>query len=564
MLTYFAGQPDPNINPNCEKKAEEEHKFRLYLCVKNGKIIFIEIKGKTLFSSQGKIVTKTNILRFPAVPITLETPILVSSGLLNIGSKNLKYSINKKNFYEGNVLQTVEDVINFKHHEGTLYPQERKFVFFYFKPRKISSQNYSAIININDFMKKIQTLDIQLTSNVVEEQKNNYLPQFFQIEDAIENEIQVLSNEERIAYFSKEEIDFKNLDITRPHARSIFIYNNSPHQSLLFKFYNFNNFSDDLLKIEPRSQVLKPKECSFIVFKIIQRHSLCFWEGDINCSISWLEKDESIYQKNNNFEEIVKNNKFENFSLNDTIIENKPDIEATFIRIKKSPQFNIINSSITLVENYFFSYELKFQENLSKDHDCCYDFLQTLFRKVLRSDYFYYTIVAKLEENKIFSLELNGETQMFLENTIPESKNPIVFFDYQPQNYIHSSLNCQYDITENEKKKIANKMCLKKQSISREIFKELIKNKILNVEKEQEIEKTVSIKMNNFVNKYDKILQETFNLLLKKEATGEKFSTHIKENETKVSILQSEGVNLSESITFIQNFAKNKFINIFE
>ena len=322
QISYHPFYSTEDNNSSNERSSESEHNLNAFIQIQNGKSIKLNFKGKTLSSFQGKLVLKSNIINLPSLPINMKIPIVVPVGLLNIGSNNLKYSVNRKIFYKENFLNPRENIISFGNFESTLHSGEKKYLLVFFKPIELKKYRFEAELKVFDFFKQIQSIKLifygEGTSDFIKIKRNS----FFKLDDDIEAEKQILSTNDNIAYLSEEIIDFRNITYNSKHKRVLFLYNNSNTDSFSFEFFNYKILDkNNVFDINPIKGTLGPKNKILITFSIQLKGKPTFWEGEINCKIVWKKNEETHkhYSKKNSLESL------------------KEKEDMLFIRIKLSP-----------------------------------------------------------------------------------------------------------------------------------------------------------------------------------------------------------------------------------
>lgn len=199
----------------------------------------ISFKGKTLSSVQGKLVVKSTKVVLPTLPVNLSVPTVIPIGIINIGSNNLKYVLNKPEFYKTNNLDPNEHLISFEHSEKSLMPGEKKNLIVLFRPTEVKQYDFKLKLKVYDFFKEIQEIDFDITGKGSNNEQEVLKNAFFKIDEDIETEKQVLTPKDHVAYLSQEQLDFRNISYGKIHKRILFLYNNSPTESFMFDFINY-------------------------------------------------------------------------------------------------------------------------------------------------------------------------------------------------------------------------------------------------------------------------------------------------------------------------------------
>jgi hypothetical protein len=217
---------------------KEEHEMEGFLCIQNGKTLKVKMKGKTLSSVQGKIVIKNGTFHLPMLPLGLKLPIVFPIGLQNIGNHSLKYVLDKKKFINEYSSDYQSGILDFENTEGTLMAGEKKFLSLLYRPIRDINVKYKLQIRVNDYFKEIQVLDLELIGKAGSIEGSD-TTKFFKVDDLIETDKTVLAESDRIAYFSEELLDFRDIEFGRTHKRILFLYNNSSKDKFEFKFMHY-------------------------------------------------------------------------------------------------------------------------------------------------------------------------------------------------------------------------------------------------------------------------------------------------------------------------------------
>ncbi len=339
QITYHPFQNEEVINSFNERSTEDLHTLKAFIQIQNGKTIKLTFKGKTLSSFQGKLVLKSQLITLPTLPINMTMPVIIPVGLLNIGSNNLKYQINRKKFYQENKINPRENIISFENFDATLHPSEKKYLKILFKPVEYKTYEFNATLKVYDFFKEIQSIELKLIGKGSQDLKQINKNIFFKMDDDIEAEKQILSSHENIAYLSEEQLDFRNIEYGTTHKRILFLYNNSKCDNCSFEFLNFNIIKNDKFRITPDKGIIAPKGRVLITFCLEQRGKPTFWEGEINCKIYWSTNVNNISHDN-----VLKLN-----TTNEDKTKNQD--EMLFIRVKKSP--NIVKFQKLALKDFY-------------------------------------------------------------------------------------------------------------------------------------------------------------------------------------------------------------------
>lgn len=136
-----------------------------------------------------------------------------------------------------------------------------------------------------------------------------------------------------MAAFSYESIDWGEVEQNQVKNRFVILYNLHPTQTLKFEFQKSGLMCGDNLKLEPMSGELEPNSHQNIKMTLIPARFPTHFEGEIQCSIDWLNGEEKAEIK----------------SIHTNTVVN--DSEFLFLRLKKRTKFvSYLNNLIIFID----------------------------------------------------------------------------------------------------------------------------------------------------------------------------------------------------------------------
>jgi hypothetical protein len=145
--------------------------------------------------------------------------------------------------------------------------------------------SFTVPIAVSDLMKEIQNFEIKFEG----EGYLNKPPPLIAIEDLDEIPRQRSSTSQSgsKAFFSIEEIDFGVTKRKQPEYRMIILYNMSTTNKLVFSFQNTRLICKDSMTINPSQGELNAGEFIEIKVTLTSNYYPSFYEGEIECLITW-------------------------------------------------------------------------------------------------------------------------------------------------------------------------------------------------------------------------------------------------------------------------------------
>jgi hypothetical protein len=141
--------------------------------------------------------------------------------------------------------------------EGVLMPNETQYLYVVFRPLESKKYHLDLPISVSDIEGIVQTLTLKLRGIGYQGEQNKPAEiQFY--EDLPKSRAHCNSDDELLAAFSIEEIDFGEVDPEVPTKRMVILYNMSQTQKLTFEFFKTGLLWTDNINLMPISGELEP------------------------------------------------------------------------------------------------------------------------------------------------------------------------------------------------------------------------------------------------------------------------------------------------------------------
>ena len=161
---------------------------------------------------------------------------LIPFCLTNIGMTPLKYSLDLVSFQRNYPYMHNNGIIRFENTQNNVLPGERKYLRIFYLPKEIKEYTGKFVIKVSDYFRDIQTLSVTFKGTPTLSFESNQLNSYFKVDDQLNGEVGVFTENEDIAYLSDDLIDFRDTDINSITERLMFLHNFSSNKSLKFSF----------------------------------------------------------------------------------------------------------------------------------------------------------------------------------------------------------------------------------------------------------------------------------------------------------------------------------------
>lgn len=227
---------DTERNGRLKFANKEVHGMRGFFCVQNGKRAKVRLVGRTISSLQGKITTKRETVELPIVPVGLPMPVIVPFSLTNIGMTPLKYTLNLEQFKREHSSLANEGVLAFENTVSNMMPGEKRYLRVLYWPKSPTEVNCRFVVRVSDYFKDIQVLQIAIKGTPSVSCETDQLNSYFKVDDQLNAESAVVSENEDLAYVSDDLIDFRAVPVNKTSERLAVLHNHSLTRSLKFQF----------------------------------------------------------------------------------------------------------------------------------------------------------------------------------------------------------------------------------------------------------------------------------------------------------------------------------------
>lgn len=237
-------------------------------------------------------------------PIGLLVPLKFPIEIQNVGSSKVNYKA---------VIQYPEgeftEVFTISNPNNSLLPSEKQYLYCLFKPLEKKRYSFRISIQVYDFVKLTQTVEVTLEGDGYEKERltNKQSAKPIKNTEDIPGQRSLVSEIGSKVFFSIEEIDFGVLRPNQTSHRMIILYNLSKNTSLNFEFPTQGagqlgkpglTCGDEFL-IEPSAGEIAAGNFIELKITMTSARTPSVYEGEIECNIVWGfkfdEKDRMVH-----------------------------------------------------------------------------------------------------------------------------------------------------------------------------------------------------------------------------------------------------------------------------
>jgi len=313
-------------------KETGRHHLKAFLQIMNGKPLIINFQGETLHRrAYLRLLKDTYYL--PATPIGLEWAVTYPIEIKNLGITKLKYQIDTQALEALNENNYDFRIFEIQNPEGTLAANDTQYIYTLFRPLEAKEYAVDLPIKISDIegpSPHSHVLKLRGLGHHPESESER--PEEVKFYEDLPTCRAYVGEEGQLAAFSYESIDFGDLEPNQVSNRFVILYNLHQTQTLKFDFQKSGLMCGDNLKLEPMSGELEPNSHQNIKMTLIPARFPTHFEGEIQCSIDWLNQGEE---------------KAEMKSMHTSVVVNEQ--EFLFLRLKKRTKF----VSVSFIFNHF-------------------------------------------------------------------------------------------------------------------------------------------------------------------------------------------------------------------
>jgi len=274
-----------DVNVYYVSKEVDFHHLKVFLQISNGKPLILHLKGETL-SRRANLRLCKDEYHIPPVPIGLEWSVTYPIEIKNLGITKLKYKVDLENLRKLNDENHNFNIFDIENPEGVLMPNEVQYLYSVFRPLESKNYHIELPLKVSDIEGVVQ--DISLKINGVGYQGEENKPKEIQFyEDLPKCRAHCQPDDEILAAFSIEEIDFGEVDPEEPSKRMVILYNMSHTQKLSFEFFKTGLLCTDNINLMPISGELEPNSHKNIKMVLKAAQLPTIFDGEIMCQIEW-------------------------------------------------------------------------------------------------------------------------------------------------------------------------------------------------------------------------------------------------------------------------------------
>ena len=385
-----------NIRLRYSIKEKGKHRLRVLFQVVNGKPLIFELLGETLSDKNGILILPKEELNFGEMPIGCMCPMIFPFEIKNLSSIKTKYIIDKTKISKYNELNHGFEIFKMDNTEGTIGPNENKYLNTYFRP--LADIEYKLVLNL------FYTDDVtanQINFCLKGKGYHPFLKRISNYKTSFEN----MPNRLIYKYFNNyviqkcglsiEDLNFGIIDNKK--NKTFILYNYSKDNSYNFDFNEPGFLIKDKLQIFPHKGTVEPGHHKIIkCFLSPDPDSNNNYEGDVLIKISWNQKNSNKILNNIDFSPGSANANKQNKSKRNTAFEtsnnpilgnigsnNRIERENLYLRVSKRGNItdnqNPLNGNFNLESNSCFIEQIiiKLVKEIFKDKE---------FTKLFKSD----------------------------------------------------------------------------------------------------------------------------------------------------------------------------------
>lgn len=132
-----------------------------------------------------------------------------------------------------------DNVIKFQNMTNSIAAGKKQNIILMYKPMNIQKIDFKVTINVNDFFKRIQTIELTINGTVSEKHDRNSMNKFFKVDEDITRNDESSKLAPDLCYFSPDYLDLKNIRPFTRVDRLMFIHNVSNANPLQFCFEDY-------------------------------------------------------------------------------------------------------------------------------------------------------------------------------------------------------------------------------------------------------------------------------------------------------------------------------------
>ena len=159
-------------------------------------------------------------------------------GLMNIGTGALKYTLNIEKFNKDYSKLAKSEVLKFDNSVNSIQGGKKKNFTILFKPTQAKPILCTVSIDVSDFFRIMQTIELTIIANPVSAFDKNVFNSFFNA-DAFAHNQELCRDNSNSCYFSDDYLDFRDAKLFSKIDRLILLYNSSKFESLEFNTKDF-------------------------------------------------------------------------------------------------------------------------------------------------------------------------------------------------------------------------------------------------------------------------------------------------------------------------------------
>jgi hypothetical protein len=169
----------------------------------------------------------------------MHSHLAVPIGLMNIGSGPLKYQFDLDKFTAEHPQLVADEVVLFDSSPNSLAAGGKHNSVLHYKPNSVGPISFSLDINVSDFFRRIQSIELAFSGVVSERFQRSEYHQFFKITDELDHLDDFNKAAPEDCYFANDFLDFRDSKPCSANQRMVVLHNPSDSDVLQFNIEDF-------------------------------------------------------------------------------------------------------------------------------------------------------------------------------------------------------------------------------------------------------------------------------------------------------------------------------------
>eukprot|EP00357_Protocruzia_adherens_P031746 CAMPEP_0115013128 /NCGR_PEP_ID=MMETSP0216-20121206/25201_1 /TAXON_ID=223996 /ORGANISM="Protocruzia adherens, Strain Boccale" /LENGTH=1245 /DNA_ID=CAMNT_0002382423 /DNA_START=124 /DNA_END=3861 /DNA_ORIENTATION=+ len=272
-----------------------KHNLNVIFELTNGKPVVFNLVGETLPNKHGHIEIRDHIFTFNSLPIGQSVAVTQPLELRNVGGSKVTYEIDTDVIDEFNGKSSEMAVFSIQNPTGVLLSGDVQYLYCLFKPIETKAYCLDIPMKVIDSDGVRQNLLLTLMGEgyhpLTDKPKDVKADIYKQLPSARAD-----ATDGSQVSLSLEEVDFAEVDETRPSRRIVVLSNMSKVDTFRFEFKKTGLICGDELNMDPIVGEVAPSSHLNINLTLKAARIPTSFQGEIECQIAWLANREANTQ----------------------------------------------------------------------------------------------------------------------------------------------------------------------------------------------------------------------------------------------------------------------------